>query len=86
MLVQNGPPSRPDPVTPGMRMAIMVLKNWKAEPKNPILILSGSLRRRRHWSEHVMYATDQQVVFVSKMHIEGRSAYIRAIENLFNDN
>ena len=33
-----------------------------------------------------MYAANEQIIFVSKMRVEGRSAYIRAIENFLHDN
>jgi len=32
-----------------------------------------------------MYAADEQIIFVTKMCVEGRSAHIRAVENLLHD-
>lgn len=86
MLVQNGSPSRSDPVAPGVRVTMVVLKNGKAEPKNPLVIFSRLPRGGWYRPQHVMYAADKQVIFIAKMCVESRSADIGTIENLLHDN
>jgi len=84
--MQDGSPSPADSVAPGVRMSIVVLENWKAEPENPSLPFSGR-RSEVLWerTQHLVYAADQQVILIAEMHVESRSADIRAIKNLLDD-
>lgn len=83
--MQDRPTSGSDPVAPRMRMTIVVVENWKAEPKNPLLTFSAVRRGCWDRSQHVMYTADEQIILVTKMCVEGRSAHIRAVENLLHD-
>jgi hypothetical protein len=54
-------------------MAVVVLENWKAEPEKLVMPFSRRCTRRNR-AQHLIYAADEQVVFIFKVHIKSRLA------------
>jgi hypothetical protein len=83
--MQDGPASRPDFIAPWVSVAVMVLEYRETEPEKAAIRLAGG-----YWSwwldltDHVVYTSDKQVVFVLIMHVERRPADIRSVKNLFD--
>jgi hypothetical protein len=72
VIMQDGSTPRSDSVASCMAMLIVVLEYWQAEPKYPVPPLSrGRLRCGMERAEHFMNATDEEIIFISEMHVEG---------------
>jgi len=63
-----------------------VFKHGKAEAKDPFVRLrQGWQRFRPSWTEYFVNATSQQLVLVTEMSIESRSANVGASQNFLYD-
>src|SRR5262245_28435265 len=69
-----------------MPMLLVVLENWKAEPDQSFVRRArNSSAGRRHRQQQLMDTARQEVVFVAKVGVEGRSADVRAVQDLSYD-
>jgi hypothetical protein len=60
-----------------------VLENMKAEAGDPLISgARGCLPRSTYGTEQLMDSADEQVVFSAKMHVEGGTAHVGAIQDL----
>jgi hypothetical protein len=66
-------------------MLVVILENRQTEPENLFVPPGRRWRARRVYGvQHLVYAADEQLVFVADVCVEGRSADIGAIQNLFH--